>query len=342
MKKIILIVLIILFVLSYKIFITNKTQNELKIYNWAKYIGKDTIKNFEKEFNCRVIYDNYSSNEEMISKIKSGANYDIVFPTDYAVDIMKKANLLEPLNYKIINKLKNIDPKFLNLSQDPNNKYTVPYHWGNCGIAYNSKKINNPKSYNLLWDKKFKKRVAVPEDPRFVIGMILKYLGKSVNSIEKKDLEESKKLLFDLKENLLSFSSFNEKMLLSGEIDIVYGYSSGLIQLINQNPEYKYFIPEEGTLLWFDSMAITKNSENKELANKFINYILRPNVISEISNEIYAANPNIASKSLLDKNLLNNKLIYLDAKTMKKAEFVKDLGKNNDIFMNLWLSVKAN
>lgn len=342
MKKVILIIFILIAIFFYKTFDSSEATKELKIYNWAKYIGKNTIKNFEKEFYCKVIYDNYASNEEMIAKIKSGAKYDIVFPTDYAVEIMKKANLLEPLDFTIITNLKNIDPKFLNLSQDPDNKYTVPYHWGNCGIAYNSEKISNPKSYSLLWDKKFKKRVAVPEDPRFVIGMILKYLGKSANSIDKKELEDSKKLLSELKENLLSFSAFNEKMILSGELDVVYGYSSGLLQLIKQKKEYKYFIAEEGTLLWFDSLAITKNSENKELANKFINYILRPNVIAEISNEIYAANPNIASKHLLDKNISTNKLIYLDEKTMKKVEFIKDLGMKNDIFMNLWLSIKSN
>lgn len=316
-------------------------KNKLKVSNWAMYIAKDTISNFEKEYNCDVIYDNYSSNEELISKLKAGADYDIVFPTDYAVKIMKKLSLLKKLDHNKLDNLKHIDTKFLNLDFDKNNDFSVPYHWGSCGIGYNSKKVDKPLSYSILWDKKFKGRIAIVEDPRFVIGMILQHLGYSPNTINPKELAKAKEKIFLLKDNTKTF--FNSPSVLdTGEIDVIFSYSAGLLQFeASGKNNIKYTIPKEGTLLWFDSMCIPESSKNIELAHTFINYILRPQVISDISNEVFAANPNKDAKDFLNKELLNNTNVYLNKEMMSKADLVKDLGEDNKLYLDMWQEMRT-
>lgn len=338
MSKVLKILLLVV-VLS-NILISCDKKNKLKVYNWGMYIGKNTISTFEKKYNCEVIYDNYLSNEEMIAKLKAGVSYDIIFPTDYAIKILKNLNLIQKLDHSQLPNMNHIDSKFLNLSFDPKNEYSIPYHWGTSGIGYDSSKINNITSYSDLWNEKYKNKIAIVDDPRFVIGTILIYLGYSPNTTNIKELNKAKEILDKLIKN--SKSMYNTPTIFSsGEVEMVFGYSSGIFQLAStQNKKIKYTIPTEGTLLWFDSMCIPIKSENTKLAHKFINYILEPKVIADISNEIFAANTNKDSIKYLKKELRENKTIYLNSENMKKAYLIQDLGDKNKLYLNMWQEMK--
>lgn len=315
----------------------------LKVYNFSYYIGESTISDFEKECACKVVYDNYSSNEEMIAKIQSGAKYDVVFPTDYAVKIMRKGDLLMALDHEKLSNIGNISPAFLDRGFDPGNRYTVPYHWGTCGLGFDSKVLAEPGSFDILWNSEFSGRVSVLDDARFTIGMVLKTLGFSANSTEPKELELARAKLTLLKMNVRAFSSDTYiKMLAGGEVVLAYGYSAGVLQSAADNKDIHYTVPEAGTILWMDNLAIPVTSENPALAHAFINFILRPEVIAPISNYVRAANPNVASTELLEPEIRDNKGIYPDDALVKKSEFLDDLGESNDLYLNMWTSIKSN
>ena len=174
-----------------------KLSKELNVYNWSYYIGETTIKDFEKEFDIKVNYDNYSSNEELLAKLQTGvAGYDVIFPSDYMVKIMSDQKLLANLNIENIPNYENIDRKFINLPFDPGNKYSIPYQWGTAGLGINISKISeNATDWDILWNEKYKGRITMLNDMRFGLVPALKKLGYSINTTNPTQLEEAKQLM---------------------------------------------------------------------------------------------------------------------------------------------------
>ncbi|RME93054.1 MAG: spermidine/putrescine ABC transporter substrate-binding protein [Candidatus Hydrogenedentota bacterium] len=321
-----------------------KLSKELNVYNWSYYIGKNTIPNFEREFNVKVNYDNYSSNEELLAKLQSGAKgYDVIFPSDYMVQIMIKQKLLEPLNMKNIPNFKNIAQKFKNLPFDPNNKFSIPYLWGTTGIGINTEKVQDyVDGWDILWNMKYKGRITILDDMRFGIVPALKKLGYSINTTNPKELEEAKRLLMIQKPLVKAYTSDTYiDMLKSGDSWIAYGYSGDIYQVAKENPSIRYVIPKEGTCIWVDNMCIPKGAPHKYTAEVFINYILRPEVSAEISNETWYANPNEASYGLTNPKIINDPSIYPPKEILDKCEFLKDVGDATILYSKIWSQVKS-
>lgn len=174
----------------------------LNVYNWGDYIDESVIEEFEKEFNIKVNYEDFATNEEMYVKIKSGGtNYDVAFPSDYMIEKMIREDLLLKLDMNNIPNFANIDDRFKNLDFDPNNEYSVPYMWGTVGILYNSKMVEEPvDSWDILWDSKYKGQILMLDSQRDSIGVALKKLGYSLNTRDVNELEEAKQEL--IKQNL--------------------------------------------------------------------------------------------------------------------------------------------
>jgi len=324
-------------------FSTRKEKPVLRVYNWSYYIGPTTIADFEKAYDVKVVYDNYASNEELLAKLESGAGgYDVIFPTDYMVSIMRKKGLLLALDHSKIPNLSNISERFLNLDFDPGNKYSIPYFYGTTGIGYDSVKVKeNVDSWDILLNERYKGRITVLDDMRFTIGGILKYLGYSANSIDPAELRRAQEVLIRQKPLLKAYSSDTYiPMLARGEIWIAYGYSAGVLQAAKDNRNLHFVIPSAGTILWMDNMAIPKSSKSPELAHKFINYILDPEVSAKISNEVYTACPNIRSHRFVKKEILNNESVYPREDILARSEFLKDLGEKIDLYEKVWLEVK--
>jgi len=321
-----------------------KLSEKLYVYNWANYISNKTIPDFEKEFNVKVIYDNFSNNEELLAKLQTGAGgYDVIFPSDYMVGIMRKQNLLEELDMKNIPNFKNIGSRFRDLPFDPGNVYSIPYFWGTTGIGYNSEKITeNIDSWKILWDERYKGKISMLDDMRGLANPPLKLLGYSINTTDPKQIKEAENMLLKQKPLVKAYTSDTYiDFLVSGDILLAQAYSGDVFQAMKENKKIKYAIPKEGSDIWIDNMCIPRGAKNKYTAEVFINYILRPEVSAEISNFTWYANPNDASREFIKPEIINNKSIYPPDEVLNLCEYQKDVGPATKYYEQLYNKVKS-
>jgi len=319
-------------------------SQKLNVYNWSYYIAESTIPAFEKEFGVEVTYDNYSSNEELLAKLQVGAaGYDLIFPSDYMVGIMRTEGLLERLDLANIPNFKNVEKRFTDLPFDPGNIYSIPYLWGTTGIGVNTEKVTEEvDSWNILWDEKYKERVSMLDDMRGLANPALKLLGYSINTTNPKQIEEAKALLIKQKPLVKVYTSETYiEFLKSGDIWLAQGYSGDVFQVIKENKAIKYVIPKEGSDIWVDNMCIPKGAKNKYTAEVFVNYLLRPEVGAEVSNFTWYANPNEASQRFINPEILNNSAIYPPSSVLDKCEFQKDVGEVTELYEQLFNEVKS-
>ena len=284
-------------------------SEELNVFNWSEYLPASVIDKFEQEFNVKVNYSTYSSNEEMLAKLSvSSGSYDITVASDYMVDLMRKQGLLEPIDYSNIPNMKNIGPEFLNKPFDPEGKFSVPYMWGNVVIAVNTDKVKFPvEGYKDLWKPELKNSLVVLDDSRTLIGIANKLQGKSMNETDPQVLEKTKQMLIELKPNIKAFDSDSPKtLLITGEVaaGVVWGAEASLAR--RENPAVKTVLPKEGMQLWQDNFVIPKGAMHKKTAEVFMNFILRPEISAEISKEFPYANPNLAAHEFIEKAILED------------------------------------
>jgi spermidine/putrescine-binding protein len=317
---------------------------DLNFYNWSYYIADETIPDFENEFGVRVRYDNFSSNSEILAKFQLGASgYDLVVPSDYMVDIMIKLDLLEPLNRDNIPNIENLSENFTNLPFDPGNVYSIPYQWGTTGIGINTRYVKEfDESWNLLWDERYKGRISVLDDMRSGIVPALKLLGFSVNTTNESELDAAKELMFKQKDLVRTYSSETYMDLLkSGDIWIAQGWSGDIYQVTKENPDVIFIIPTEGSYIWVDNLVIPKGARNKRTAEAFIDYLLRPEVSSEISNYTGYSSPNSAALPLILEEFRNNLSMYPDSITLKRLEYMTDVGNATSAYNRVWNEIKS-
>lgn len=351
-KKIAALFISVLLILSVFTGCSNSNNNAqknneavLNVFNWSEYLPEEVISKFEEKYNIKVNYTTYASNEEMLAKLMAGGSqFDIAVSTDYMVDVMRNQNLLEEINMDNIPNFKNIGDDFIGLDFDPENKYTVPYMWGNVVVAINTKMIDAEiDSYEDLWDSKFNNSMVVLDDQRAVIGMALKKLGYSFNETDPAKLEEAKSELLKLKENIKIFDSDSPKTsLINGEAAAGYVWGAEAVLAQNENPDIKVFFPKEGLYLWQDNFVIPNSAPNKENAELFINFLLEPEISAEISKNFPYANPNVEAHKLMDAETLDNKVIYPDDEVMKSGEHLRDLGETTTLYDQIWTEFKNN
>ena len=321
-----------------------KLSKKLYVYNWSYYIAESTIPAFEKEFGIKVVYDNYSSNEELLAKLQAGATgYDLIFPSDYMVGIMRMEGLLEGLDMTNIPNFKNIEKRFTNLPFDPGNKYSIPYLWGTTGIGVNTEKVTEEvASWGILWNEKYNEKISMLDDMRGLANSALKLLGYSINTTNPKQIEEAKQLLIKQKRLVKVYTSdMYIDLLKSGDIWLSQGYSGDVFQVMKENKAMKYVIPKEGSDIWVDNMCIPRGAKNKYTAEVFINYLLRPEVGAEISDFTWYANPNEASQRFIKPEIMENSSIYPPKEVLDKCEFQQDVGNATSLYEQLFNEVKS-
>lgn len=317
----------------------------LNVYNWGDYIDESLISDFEKEYDVKVNYETFPTNEDMIVKIKSGGTaYDVAIPSDYMIQRMINEDLLVKVDKTKLKNYKNIADQFKNLAFDSNNEYSVPYLWGTLGILYNSKEIKEPiTGWDALWNHKYKGNILMLDSQRDAIAIALKKLGYPLNSTDANQLEEAKKELMKQKPLVMSYVLDDGKnMLIGGEANIGVVWSGDAFWSMKQNEDLKYVIPKEGTNIWVDSMVIPKSSKNVELAHKFIDFMLRPESSKRNAEYIEYAIPNEKGKALLDDSVKNNKVAYPNVEELKNSEVFTDLPKETlKKYDEVWTEVKA-
>lgn len=319
----------------------------LYLYNWSEYLPESVITQFQDETGIKVIYSTYESNEAMYAKLRlvdAKNSYDLVIPSTYYVNKMSREGLLAKIDRSKLSNFDNLDPKLVNQPFDPNNDYSVPYLWGSTGIAVNTDKVKSGTvtKWRDLWRPEFKDRLLLTNDMREVFYMGLRILGYSGNDIDPSHIEAAYKELKLLMPNVRAFNSEAPRMpYLEGETDAGMIWNGEAFAAKKENPAIEYIYPEEGVILWMDSLVIPKTARHIDSAHKFIDFVLRPEISKEISEEIGYASPNLATMDLLDAEVRNNRTIYPSDVDLKNAEFQTDVGTAITIYEKYWESLKT-
>ncbi len=336
----------------------------LNIYNWSDYIAEDTISNFEKETGIKVQYDVFDSNEVLEAKLLAGnTGYDIVVPSAFFVARQIQAGVFQPLDRNKLPNYKNLDPEIMKVlaGYDPDNEHVLPWLWGTTGIGYNVKMIKDRMadapvdSLDILFKPEIVSRfkdcgVATLDAPSETFPTALRYLGLPTGSQTKENLALVEKLTMGLRPSIKYFhSSQYINDLANGELCLVLGWSGDVFIARDRAAEAKkgveiaYHIPKEGALMWIDTMAIPKDAPHAENAYKFLDYVLRPEVIAAVSNYVNYANGNAASTPLIKAEVTGDKAIYPDEETKAKLyPNVVNTPEYDRLITRAWTRIKTN
>ncbi|NLL77488.1 MAG: ABC transporter substrate-binding protein [Clostridiales bacterium] len=329
---------------------TSGENGEVVVYNWGEYLDPEVLDIFEEETGIKVIYDEFETNEIMYPKVESGASeYDVICPSDYMIQKMIENDLLAELNFdNMPNAKANIGKQYWEQSQqfDPENKYSVPYCWGTVGILYNKTMVDEPvDSWSILWDEEYKDNILMQDSVRDAFMVALKLNGYSMNSTDVSELETAKNALIEQKPLVQAYviDQVRDKMI-GNEAAIGVIYSGEAIFTQRENPDLEYVIPKEGTNVWIDSWVMTKDSQNKENAEKFIDFMCRPDIALKNFEYITYSTPNDAARDLIeDEDIKNSPVAFVDLSQYSNLETYQYLGEDGDALYNeLWKEVKSN
>lgn len=299
----------------------------INVYNWGDYIDKSVIKDFEKEYNIKVNYDTFATNEDLYVKIKQGgSSYDVIIPSDYMIERMIREDMLVKLDKNNIPNLQNVDEDFFNLDFDPSNEYSVPYMWGTVGIIYNKTMVDDVvDSWDILWNEKYKDQIIMLNSQRDTLAVALLKLGYSMNTRNLNELEEAKQELIKQRPLVYAYQGDEVKdTMIGGEAALAVVWSGDAVAMIRDNPDLEYAIPKEGTNLWFDSMVIPNTAKNKEGAEAFINFLCRPDIAARNTDYIGYSTPIPEAIEMLPDDIKNSKVAYPPHEEIENTEIFKD------------------
>lgn len=341
MKKLIpFIVVLVAFLMT----ACNDDGEKLYVYNWGDYMDMDVVKEFEEEYNVKVIYQEFATNEDLYVKIKNSSEpMDVIFPSEYMLERMSNEGLLNELDFSKLDNFKYVDKDLTGMSYDKENKYSVPFFWGTVGIIYNSEKYpEGLQKWADLWNEKYKKDMVLYYSQRDILMVALKKLGYSMNTSDEAQLEDAKNELIDQKPLVYAYLGDEIKDILIAEdanIGVVYSGDAGIV--IEENPKYKYVLPKEGTNLWFDVAAIPKNARNVNRAHDFINFLLRPEIAARNAEYLQYATVESEAKKYLPESLVNNEALYPDRTNMTNFEIFEDPSQKLKLYDRIWTEFQS-
>lgn len=339
------------------------TSSELNLYAFSEYVPKDLITAFETETGVKVNYEEYATNEEMlIGLANKPATYDLIIPSDYAVELLIDQNALLPIELSTMPNYDNLDPSFLNLYFDPggvtnsrpgdgNEKFTMPYLWGTTGILYDPAKASTPiTSWADLWRPELAGHIVVLDDSREMMGVALLALGYDKNETNPTKLAEARDKLKELAPGIIAYDAENpENYITSGEawVAVLYNGNAALAQRVN--PALTYVLPTEGAGFWIDNMAIPADAPHSDAAIAFINFVLAPENGALLVRDYPYSTPNVEALDYLKtydadlynvytKSLVSNppEDALLNAKLVKRVDDV-----TASLYEEYWADVKS-
>lgn len=316
---------------------------ELHIYMWADYVKPSLIKQFEQEHHCRITIDTFEGNEVMYAKIQAGAGgYDLITPSNYFVSLLQEQGLLQALDISLLPNLKYLDPDFLKQVNITSFDYSVPYMAAYTGIGYRKGKIKNLLPTWMMFSRAdLHGRMTMLNDVRQVLGASLKQLGYSVNTSNEQEIKEASDLVIQWKKNLAKFESEQYKNgIATAEFLLVQGYSGDILQVMRDDENVDFLLPDEGVMIGYDAFVISKDSQQVELAHAFINFLQQPEVAAENTTFVLFLCPNSASYPLLSEKLRNQPGLFPPAEILEKSELVKDIGENIRLYYKAWDYIK--
>lgn len=324
-------------------------NGDVVVYNWGEYIDPDVLASFEEETGIHVIYDEFETNEIMYPKVEAGASrYDVVCPSDYMIQKMIDNDLLAKINFDHIPNAKAyIGEQYFEQSKgfDKTNEYSIPYCWGTVGILYNKTMVDEPvDSWDILWNEKYADNILMQDSVRDAFMVALKRNGASMNSVDPAELDAAKESLITQKPLVQAYviDQVRDKMI-GDEAALGVIYSGEAIYTQRENENLEYVIPKEGTNVWIDSWVIPKNAPNMENAEKFIDYMCRPEIALKNFEYITYSTPNEGARELIeDEEIKNSPIAFPDLSQYENLETFSYLGSEADALYNdLWKEVKS-
>jgi spermidine/putrescine transport system permease protein len=319
----------------------------LKVFSWGAYIDETVIEAFEEEYDCVVIYDMFESNEAMYTKLLSGEKYDVLVPSDYMVQRLIEEDLLKPLNFSKLPNADGIIPGLMGWGFDPENKYSAPYFWGNVGLIYNTTIVDEEdlnQGWEILRDTTYKGQIYVYDSERDSFMVALKTLGFSTNTKIQTQLDAAYDWLEILDNTMDPVYATDDVIdnMIQGNKAIAMVYSGDAAYITMENPDMAYYVPQQGTNFWIDNMVISKDTKVSDLAHKWINFMLDPEVAKLNSVYVGYSSP---IQSVFD-TLKDTEFEGLNAYTPRfdhpKDEVFKYDEAIKKIISDLWVKVKAN
>ncbi|MBQ3004807.1 MAG: spermidine/putrescine ABC transporter substrate-binding protein [Clostridia bacterium] len=352
MKKIrVLVLAVVLVLMSCPMsFTVQAAERSINVYNWAEYISdgaEDTLDvnaEFERRTGIKVNYTNYATNEDLYAKLKSGgSNYDIVIPSDYMIERLIDEGYLQKINFDNIPNYKYISERYKDMYFDPKNEYSVPYTVGMVGLIYNKEYVaEDPTSWEVMWDGRYTNNILMFESSRDAFAIAQFILGQDLNTENPDDWYAAAEKLKEQKPVLQSYVSDEIYNKLEGESAYIGAYYAGdYLSMADNNPNLAFVYPEEGTNFFVDSMCIPTSSQNKELAEMYINFMLEPDIAKANAEYICYATPHTGVLSMDDYEYKDNEILYPDDETLANTQYFHNLSpKTLQLMTELWEEVK--
>ncbi|HUI88119.1 MAG TPA: spermidine/putrescine ABC transporter substrate-binding protein [Anaerolineales bacterium] len=340
------------------------TSKELNLFVWTTYVPQDFYDCFQQVYGITVNYDEYSSNEDMIAKLSSGASsYDLIQPTDYATSILINQSMLQKLDHGQLSVLANFDPTTLNLSYDPGNQYTIPYEAGLDAIVVNTATVKDlPKAWADLWKPEYKGQMVFADDSRDVIGLTLLTLGFDVNTTDKSQLDQAKQKLAQLTPGIKKYDSDSPHSdLISGDVNLGETWTGEAFMAQQALPSIQFIYPTEGSIVWQDNFAIPKNAQHPDAAYAFLNYVNQPDMFWMMLTNYMYINPNAASLAYAKNNpmevsdingntttlgdvynsYINSTITNPPLGVIQAGHRIQDVGAATPLYDQIWTEVKT-
>ncbi len=318
----------------------------VNVFNWVDYIDEDVIKQFEEETGIKVNYMSFTTNEDMMVQVEASPSaFDVCFPSEYIVERMLEKGLLAELNYDNIPNAKYLLDNLRNPSYDADNAHSMPYMWGTVGILYNTTMVDEPvDSWGILWDDKYANNVFMLDSIRDSMGITLRYLGYSMNTRDILALEAAKDKLIEQKQagivKAYQVDETKDKMVMN-EAALAVMWSGDAQYAIDLNPDLAYAIPKEGSNVWVDCMVIPKDAKNKENAEKFIDFLCRPDIAQKNCETIWYSSPNSGAIELMGEEYTSNSVMNPAAEDLANCEYFNDIDSSFlAVYNALWAEVR--
>lgn len=338
---------VVLFIASLVTGCTRKTSETptVNLAIWGNYLSKQSEQRFTEKTGIRLNVMNFSSNEELLAKIQSrGSGIDVAVPSDYMVDVMTKLQLLEPLQKDKIPASRNLNPEVLKQSFDPENRYSLPFTWVFIGIAVNKELYKDPiKSWrDFLENPKLSGKISLLDDVREVTGAVLKMNGKSVNTVDPKDLQQAKETLLKLKKSVKLFTSDTVDILKNKEVIAAQTYSADALQAAAKTQGMiEFIIPSEGCTWAIDNLVLIKGSKHVDEAHRLIDFLLQKETDAEFVTNMRSGPVVLGLNPLLPPDIRQNPILFPAPHFLSKFEHVQDQGDNNRLYEDIWTAVKS-
>ena len=323
---------------------SSTAPKQLHIYAWSGEIPASTVSAFEKATGIKTTVDTFDSNETMVSKLQSGATgYDLVEPSQYAVQELAQLNLIVALDKSKLTNFSNLMPMFQNVIYDPGDKYSVPWIWGTTGLAYNDKYIKGPvTSWKALWDPAYKGHILMLDNMLAAYIAAFQVNGYNFNSTDKAQIAKASQSLMQQRPLLMGYNATNFAQLLSqGQCWICEAWNSNITPVAASNKHIHYVLPKEGGSFWTDGFVLLKSAKNVDAAYQFINYLLDPAVAAAASNEAHFATANEAALPQIKASIRNDPTVYTPLSELKHATVFLNPTAQTALLQADWTKLRA-